>query len=101
MNELNSPVTRKSFQNQTELSRFSVGRIPFIPSLLILHMLIQLVTEHVKALKSDQRSHTGCREVEKKEGTLSFVLILVADFTAPSSKSEAEKENSSGTWMVF
>lgn len=51
MNELNSPVTRKSFQNQTELSRFSVSRIPFIPSPLILHMLIQLVTAQVKAFE--------------------------------------------------
>lgn len=51
VNELSSTVTRKSFQNQTEPSRFSVGHIPFIPSLLILRVLIQLVTEHVKAFE--------------------------------------------------
>lgn len=44
----------------------------------------------LRLLKSDQRSHTGCREVEKKEGTLSFVLILAANFTAPSLSSKPE-----------
>lgn len=53
MNELNSPVTKKSFQNQTEeMSRFKVSRIPFIPSSLILHLLIQLVTAQVKAFEA-------------------------------------------------
>lgn len=44
----------------------------------------------LRLLKSDQRSHTGCREVEKKEGALSFVLILVANFAAPSLSSKPE-----------
>lgn len=90
VNELSSPVTRKSFQNQTELSRFSVSPIPFIPSPLILRLLIQLVTVQVKAFevwsKIPPRLQSG-----GTEGTLPFVLFLVANVVAPSQPSSSSK----------
>lgn len=90
MNELSSSVTRKSFQNQTELSRFSVSRIPFIPSSLILHKLIQLVTAQVMAFEVWSKIPHWLQS-SGNEGTLPFVLFLVANVTAPSELSPSSK----------